>query len=58
MFTHEPDFTPYYAVPVDKRIFDPALALTPLDEDFNWEAVKNAAELDGVNDFIETHEKN
>ena len=58
MFTSEPDLTPYNAVPVDKRIFDPAVALTPLDENFNWEAVENSAELDGVSDFIEAHEKN
>lgn len=30
-FTSEPDFTPYTALPVDPRIFDPAQARDPLD---------------------------
>jgi len=30
-FTNEPDFTPYEALPVDPRIFDPARARDPLD---------------------------
>ncbi len=58
MFTTEPNFSPYDAAPIDRRIFDPELALTPLDENFNWEAVRLSAELDNVEDFIETHSKN
>ena len=58
MFTTEPDFSPYDAAPIDRRIFDPELALTPLDENFNWEAVRLSAELDNVEDFIETHSNN
>jgi DNA-binding beta-propeller fold protein YncE len=30
-FTTEPDFTPYQALPVDTRVFDPARARDPLD---------------------------
>jgi DNA-binding beta-propeller fold protein YncE len=30
-FTNSPDFTPYRAVPIDKRVFDPATAREPLD---------------------------
>lgn len=30
-FTDQPDFTPYEALPVDSRIFDPARARDPLD---------------------------
>jgi YVTN family beta-propeller protein len=45
-FTTEPDFAPYDAVPVDKRIFDPAKAMTPLDEDFDWKAAAESPELD------------
>jgi hypothetical protein len=45
-FTNKPDFTPYNAVPSDLRIFDPKKAMTPLDEKFDWEAVKNSVEMD------------
>ena len=58
MFTSEPDFTPYNAIPVDVRIFDPNKALDPLDEDFNWKAVEESAELDNAKDFLETHRNN
>ena len=51
MFTEKPDFTPYNAVPVDARIFDPQKALTPLDEDFDWEAVRQTPLIDDVNDM-------
>lgn len=42
----EPDFTPYNALPVDARIFDPQKALMPFDEKFDWEAVLESPELD------------
>jgi hypothetical protein len=45
-FTDKPDFTPYNALPSDLRIFDPKKAMTPLDEKFDWEAVKNSVEMD------------
>ncbi|MBW8332901.1 MAG: hypothetical protein K0M40_12835 [Prolixibacteraceae bacterium] len=50
-FKATPDFTPYNAVPVDARIFDPKKALTPLDENFDWEAVKETPLIDDVNDM-------
>jgi YVTN family beta-propeller protein len=53
MFTATPDYSPYNAVPVDSRIFDPQKALTPLDEKFDWEAVKNAPLIDDVKDMQE-----
>ena len=52
MFTDKPDFTPYNAVPVDKRIFDPQKALDPLDENFNWKAVRNSPEIDDVKEMM------
>jgi len=58
LFTSEPDFTPYNAIPVDVRIFDPNIALDPLDEEFNWKAVEESAELDNVKDFLVTHKNN
>lgn len=50
-FKATPDYAPYNAVPVDARIFDPKKALTPLDENFDWEAVKETPLIDDVNDM-------
>jgi hypothetical protein len=56
-FTSDPDFTPYNAVPVDARIFDPARALMPFDEKFDWEAVLNSPELDDPDDIKKTRKE-
>ena len=52
MFTDQPDFTPYNALPVDSRIFNPQKAMDPLDEKFNWERVKNSPKIDNPEDMI------
>ena len=52
-FTGKPDFTPYNAVPVDPRIFDPTKAMSPLDEKFDWKAFRNSPELDDPDDMKE-----
>lgn len=52
MFTDRPDFTPYSALPVDIRIFDPAKALTPLDARFDWKAAASSPDLDDPKDMI------
>lgn len=52
-FSNQPDFTPYNAVAVDPRIFDPAKAMTPLHENFDWEAFRNSPELDDPEDMKE-----
>ena len=46
MFADQPDFTPYAALPVDQRVFDPQKALDPLDENFNWKALQESPRLD------------
>jgi DNA-binding beta-propeller fold protein YncE len=51
MFTAEADFTPYDAVMVDTRAFDPQKALDPFDENFDWEAVIESPDLDDPEDF-------
>ncbi|MFO7370404.1 MAG: hypothetical protein R6X09_09065 [Bacteroidales bacterium] len=51
-FSAVPDFTPYNAIPVDKRIFDPEKAMTPIDEDFDWKAIEESPKLDHVEDFL------
>jgi hypothetical protein len=50
-FSNEPDFTPYDALPVDKRVFDPVKALTPLNEKFDWEAFRESPEMDDPEDM-------
>ena len=61
LFTSEPDFTPYDALPPDRRVFDPEKAMDPLDENFDWTAVdvrvRNAAGEKVKNTADETNPK-
>jgi YVTN family beta-propeller protein len=52
MFTDTPDFTPYIALPVDVRIFDPQKALDPFDEKFDWKQLLQGPEIDNPDDMI------
>jgi len=52
LFTPQPDYAPYDALPVDGRIFDPQKALDPLDEKFNWKAVTESPALDAPADML------
>ncbi len=57
-FSETPDFTPYSAIPVDSRIFDPQKALDPFDENFDWKALKESPEMDNKEDMLrESKEK-
>ncbi|TFH24300.1 MAG: hypothetical protein E4H10_10840 [Bacteroidia bacterium] len=51
-FTDTPDYTPYYAMEVDRAVFDPQKALDPFDEEFDWKAVKESPEIDNVEDMF------
>lgn len=51
-FTEQPDYTPYAAVAVDSRIFDPQKALDPFDENFDWEALEESPVMDDKEDMI------
>lgn len=51
-FTPEPDFTPYNALDVDHRMFDPRKALDPFDESFDWKAVQESPQIDHVEDMV------
>jgi YVTN family beta-propeller protein len=51
-FTNKPDYTPYTAVAVDQRIFDPQKALDPFDEKFNWQAIKESPQMDNTEDML------
>ena len=55
-FTGVPDYKPYSAAPVDKRIFDPQKALTPFDEKFDWKALEESPVLDNKEDMIRERE--
>lgn len=46
MFTDKPDFSPYNAVTVDKRVFNPDSALNPFDARFDWDAFMESPKLD------------
>jgi hypothetical protein len=55
-FTQEPDFTPYSAVAVDPRIFDPQKALDPFDEKFDWVEAMQSPKLDDVDEIRKARE--
>lgn len=57
LFTAEPDFRPYNALPVDTRIFDPQAALTPIDEKFNWQALEENSDMDHPIQMLEDSEE-
>lgn len=46
LFQDEPDFAPYQAVEVNKKIFDPQKALDPYDEEFDWKSLNDFPVLD------------
>jgi hypothetical protein len=52
MFTDKPDFSPYLAVPVDERVFDPQKALDPHDEKFDWKQLNEGPDIDNPEDMI------
>lgn len=52
MFTSEPDFAVYDALPADIRIFDAQKALDPLDEKFDWKQLNQGPDIDNPEDMI------
>lgn len=56
-FTATPDYTPYKALSVDPRIFDPQKALDPFDEKFEWKALEQSPTLDDPDAIKEAREK-
>jgi hypothetical protein len=51
-FSSEPNYKPYDAVGVDKRMFNPQKALDPLNEKFDWKAVEDSPKIDNVEDML------
>jgi len=52
LFSDTPDYTPYSAVEVDTRIFDPQKALDPLDEKFDWKSLDESPVIDNPEDML------
>jgi DNA-binding beta-propeller fold protein YncE len=50
-FAPSPDLAPYSAVPVDRRLFDPAAALKPFDRRFNWKGLAASPVMDDPEDM-------
>ncbi len=50
-FTSKPDFTPYNGIEVNMHMFDPQKALSPFDENFNWQAVEESPQIDDKEDM-------
>jgi len=55
-FQDKPDYTPYKAVMVDQRIFDPQKALDPFDEKFDYKALSSSPILDDPKYMIKQSE--
>jgi hypothetical protein len=51
-FTAIPNYKPYNALAVDKRMFDPQKALDPFDEKFDWKAIEDSPQIDNVEDMF------
>ena len=52
LFEDEADFTPYNALMVDSRMFDPQKALDPFDKTFDWKAVGSSPIIDHPKDML------
>ncbi len=57
MFSTEPDFTPYRALPVDPRIFDPEKAKDPNDPDYRKARLEPSPPLDTLEEAIRQQEE-
>jgi len=53
LFDTTPNYTPYNAVEIDSRIFDPQKALSPFDEKFDWKSVKGSTKIDDEEDMFQ-----
>jgi hypothetical protein len=51
MFAQTLDLTPYDARPVDRRLFDPDVALKPFDRRFNWKGLAASPIMDDPDDM-------
>jgi hypothetical protein len=57
MFTTKPDFTPYRALSVDPRIFDPEKVKDPNDPDYRKARLEPSPALDTLDEAIRQQEE-
>ncbi len=57
LFADTPDLSPYKAMPLDERAFDPQKVLDPFDEQFDWKAVIESPDLDDPAYLLKESEK-
>jgi YVTN family beta-propeller protein len=55
-FTDQPDYTPYEALPVDRRVFDPSVAMKKFGKGFDWRKVKGGEPMDDEDDQRQSHQ--
>jgi hypothetical protein len=51
-----PDFTPYEALPVDPRVFDPTVAMKKFGQHFDWREIKGGEPMDDEDDQRRSHD--
>ena len=54
-FTSTPDFTPYDALPVDPRVFDPKVAMKKFGKGFDWRKIKGGEPMDDEDEQRQSH---
>lgn len=56
-FTDKPDYTPYDLVFPDKRIFDPARAMSRYNREIDWRKIMKGPEMDDEDELRKNHYK-
>ncbi len=51
-FSETPDYRPYFALDINRAMFDPQKALDPFDEKFDWKAVEESPIIDNPEDML------
>ncbi|MDR0835372.1 MAG: hypothetical protein LBN11_02175, partial [Tannerella sp.] len=51
-FADTPDYTPYIALPIDTRVYQPEMSLAPFNEQFDWKSLTPELPLDHVPTMI------
>ncbi len=54
-FTDKPDYSVYTVEPVDKRVFDPQIAMDPYKKNFDWHKIIKGPEMDDEEDIRRNH---
>ena len=54
-FTDKPDFSTYTLEEVDKRVFDPQVAMNPYKKNFDWHKILKGPEMDNEKEIRRYH---